>query len=440
MHVSEAVEPDEAETLDSEQSSTSYPNSYWFSEFIAWYRDKGHNMSQDKVAEAGGPSRATQAAIEKRSAPVTESSIDKLVRAYKQLVDDADPLNVSLLRAAASCLRTPQPDTGRINDLIAMANNWSNTNQVFLGLKVDSEAIVHGHGVALFDEHTAEDDRETFRDFGTYSTLIAARQPNVVLVPVAHEEQIAERLLRNTWDKIKPEGERRYLGVSSRRAQAVQFDPIAGITSLEEAVARAEALDITGDDAFNLALVLLVANKRAAETRKPPIRLLDELFTAPSSLSVLQEIYAYFDIEPDTGALKALTLRALASWRNEYMLSRHTVQLDEPGKPLQYNVIHPGMADREQSLWFYDDARFAQLPQVLASQYTPALVLTPSSVRLYGLGDGDMLYNWLPANSGRCLLRDTLSNHWVAVDMPDSYLARKKSASDSGRAEDPQFC
>lgn len=429
VRTSEALAENDEELLTSAQSTAGY-RSYWFSEFLGWYRDKGHKFTHDKVAEAGGPSRATQSAIEKRSISITETSIDKLVYAYKELVDDTHPLNVSLLRAAASCLRTPYPDTSRINDLIAMANNWNNTNQVFLGLQVGGQEMVHGHGVALFDEHTADYKRDDLWDFCTYSTLIAARQPNVVLAPVAHEEQIANRLQRNTWDKIKPEGERSYVGVSSRRAQAVQFDPIAGITSLEEALARAEALDITGDDAFNLALVLLVANKTAAETQKPPIRLLDKLFTDPSALETLREIYAYFDIEPDVGALKALTLRALATWRNEYMLSRHDIQLDQPGKPLQYNVIHPGRAAQDQSLWFYDAERFPRLPQVLASQYTPALVLTPSSARLYGFGDCDMLYDWLPASSGRCLLRDTLSNRWVAVDMPESYLARKKPQSD----------
>lgn len=429
--ISELCDEADEEFLAAEQAPVGYPNSYWFSEFLVWYRDKAHQLSQDKVAEAGGPSRATQAAIEKRSIAITESSIDKLVYAYKELVDDEHPLNVSLLRAAVSCLRTPQPDTDRIGDLVAIANDWNNTNQVFLGLKVGSEERVHGHGVALFDEHTANYEREVLWDFGTYSTLIATRQPSVVLVPVAHEERIAHRLTPNTWDTIKPEGDRGYLGVSSRRPQAVQFDPIAEITSLDEAVARAEALGTTGDDAFNLALVLLVANKTAAEDGQPPIRLLDKLFTDPAAGDTLREIYTYFDIQLDREALKALTLRALATWRNEYMLNRHDIQIDLSGKSLQYNVIQQGPVARDQSLWFYDATRFANLPQVLASQYTPALVLTPSRVRLHGLGACDMLYDWLPASSGRCLLRDTSANRWAAVDMPDRFLARKKAQSDT---------
>lgn len=416
-----------------------YPNTYWFGQFISWYRT-AHQFTYEKIAEAGGPSRGTQAPIDKGSGvTVTQDTIDKLIHAYTALIPEGHRFNASMLRAATAVLSTPLPDPQRLQNLRHIANDWSNENQIFLGLEVGSEHKLHGHGVALIDDYNhpfpySDDDRREFTD---YLATIATRQPSLVLIPAEHQDTLKAGLGRRRWDEIKPNGEDSSVGIRSNWPHTVAFDPIREITNLREAFTRAEVLGATGEDASNLALVLIAANKVASrQPHKAPIEVVKHLFSPTNEkgeVSMLLSIFESVDIPADLQALQALADRFLGSWRNEYITSRLDISLGNPEDALSYTTLPPRAPYKRvpsESLWYYDDARFPQLPRLLASQYTPALVLTPTSARIYGHGPCDLLLDWVPLRGHRCLLRDRHKNRWSAADMPDSYVGRKKLTGD----------
>ncbi|WP_457180867.1 hypothetical protein [Mycobacteroides abscessus] len=417
-----------------------YPNNYWFGQFISWYRT-AHQFTCDKIADAGGPSRGTQAPIEKGSnVTVTQDTIDKLIHAYTALVPAEHPFNASMLRAATAVLSTSLPDPQRLQHLRNTANDWSNENQIFLGLEVGSEHKIHAHGVALIDDYNhpfpySTDDRREFTD---YLATIATRQPSLVLIPAEHQDTLKAGLGRRRWDEIKPNGEDSSVGIRRNWPHTVAFDPICEITNLREALTRAEVLGATGEDASNLALVLIAANKVASrQPHKAPIEVVRHLFSptdGKGKVSMLLSIYESVDLPADLQALQALADRFLGPWRNEYITSRLNISLGNPEDDLCYNTLPPRAPYKRvpnESLWYYDDIRFPQLPRLLASQYTPALVLTPTSAQIYGHGPCDLLLHWVPARGHRCLLRDRHENRWLAADMPDSYVGRKKYSDDA---------
>lgn len=415
-----------------------YPNTYWFGKFITSYRD-AHGFTHDQINEAGGPSRGTQAPIDKGSGvTVTQDTIDKLIHAYTKLVPEDHLYNVTMLKAATTILRTPVPDPARLSHLRHTADDWSNENQILLGIKVGSMEKLQGHGVALIENyhHPFEYSADARSDFANYIATIAMRQPSMVLIPATHEEALGAGIGKRAWDDIKPHGEQGSFGQRNKWPHNIAFDPISAITDLQEALKRAEALGAQGDEAFHLALVFIAANQAAAEKMvQTPIEALDNLFDRKHHVADrLHNIYKHLDIDPDINEVKALARAVLSPWRNEYIMSRQLISLDPTGTGLSFRTRPPNApfnASRSESLWHYDETRFPLLPQVLASQHTPSLVLTPTSARLYGHGPCDLLYDWVPASgSHRCLLRDHSTNRWVAADIPDNYIRSKKRNDD----------
>ncbi|WP_234880870.1 hypothetical protein [Mycobacteroides salmoniphilum] len=358
---------------------------------------------------------------------ISEDTLNKLLHAYGSLVPAEHPLNASLLRAAIVNWRhRPSDDPSHLARLRATANDWTGERGMFLGIRVDDGAIVHGHGVALIQDDAVTVSAESRVAFREYVSWIATRHHALVLVPSAHAGEV-NLDSRDEWLRIKPQGGRRHVGLGAKRFEVVAFDPIADVTSLSDAITRAEALGAEPVDVLDVALVLLAANNAAPEE---PIAVVDSLFAVGASYVPLKDICEKFGVTFDSAKFRRVSQQVLAAWRDEYVLARWDVVIADDAngsKTLQARKIDLASDGdvRGESLWVYDPARLPRLPRVLAAQHTPALQITPTGARLYASGDCERLYDLMPAVGSRCLLRDW-NNRWLAVEMPDTYLRSGK--------------
>ncbi|VBA61492.1 hypothetical protein [Mycobacterium attenuatum] len=411
--------------LNTVGAAQSIPHVTWFGQFLAWYRTVVARVTPDQVDQCGGPSRGTQTPIEKGDADaVSAETLAKYEHAYTQLVPPDSDYNVTMLQAAFALFRNQANDQDRTQKLQDTNYAWNNQRFIFLGLQIPSGEEVAGQGLELLHDTRVHYDSEDRREFVQQAGRIAVQQPAVTLVPAQHEPHIFALALQS-WRKVKPQGGRRNV-LSRTPGPRVPFDPIGGVCDLDEALTRAEALGLHGSDAIDLAWVMLVANELAAHESADPISLIDTVFTDHVALDSFKRLFDQFGAEPNLAELAALTRRVLSPWRNEYLLATWSVRLEntaEGQKFLCAREIHDqSLGDiREQSVWTYDDTQFPLLPNVLASQYTPAVVLTPEQVRLHHVGPAEPVYGWFPVYGDRSLLRNNATRRWIAVQTPPTY-------------------
>lgn len=403
----------------------SIPHAFWFGQFLAWYRNVIVRATQNDVDEHGGPSRGTQTPIEKGEADtVSAETLAKYEHAYTKLVPPDSDFNVSMLQAMFALFRNQGNDHERSQKLYDTNYAWNNQKFAFLGLQIPSGEEVFGQGLELLHDTRVRYSSEDRLEFLQQGGRIAIQQRAVTLLPAQHEPERIFTIALHSWHKVKPQGRRRNILVRTPGPR-VPFDPIDGVCDLDEALTRAEALGLHGNEAIDLAWVILIANELAAHKSTDPISLIDTVFTDPQSLDSFTRLFAQFGAEPDLTELATLIRRVLSPWRNEYLLATWRVRIEngEHGqKSLCATKIHdPSHGEaREQSVWVYDDTQFPLLPNVLASQYTPAVVLTPDRVRLHA-GPPEALYGWFPVYADRSLLRNNATRRWIAVQTPPTY-------------------
>lgn len=412
--------------LNPSDATPSTTHTAWFGQFLAWYRNVVARATPDQVDQCGGPSRGTQTPIEKGDADaVSAETLAKYEHAYTKLVPADSDFNVSMLQAIFALFRNQANDHDRDQKLRDTNYAWNNQRFVFLGLQIPSGEEVTAQGLELLRDTRVHYDSEDRREFLLQAGRIAVQQPALTLLPAQHEAHNIFALALRSWRKVKPQGRRRNVLVRTPGPR-VPFDPIGGVNDLDEALSRAEALGLRGNDAIDLAWVTLVANELGAHGSKDPISLIDTVFTDNESLDSFKRLFDQFGAEPNLTELAALTRRVLSPWRNEYLLATWSVRLEnsaEGQKFLCAREIHDqSLGDvREQSVWVYDDTRFPLLPNVLASQYTPTVVLTPEQVRLHHVGPSESTYGWFPVYGDRSLLRDNVTRRWIAVQTPPTY-------------------
>lgn len=412
--------------LNGSGGAQSIPHAFWLGRFLAWYRTVVVRVTPHEVDERGGPSRGTQTPIEKGEAEaVSTETLAKYEHAYTKLVPADSDFNVSMLQAMFALFRHQGNDPERIRKLHDTNYAWNNERFVFLGVQIPSGETVSGQGLELLNDtrvcYSAEDRTEFLQQAGR----MAVQQPAVILLPVQHEPERIFAIALHSWRKVKPQGRQRNVFVRTP-GRRVAFDPIGDVSDLDEALTRAEALGLHGNDAIDLAWVILVANELAAHKSTDPISLIDTVFTDQQSLDSFKRLFAQFGAEPDIAELAALTRRVLSPWRNEYLLATWRVRLEETDqgqKSLRASEIHDSSRGeiREQSVWVYDDTQFPLLPSVLASQYTPAVVVTPDRVRVHHVGPSEPSYAWFPVYGDRSLLRDNATGRWIAVQTPPTH-------------------
>lgn len=409
--------PDEAQSI---------PHAFWFGHFLAWYRTVVARVTPHELDEHGGPSRGTQTPIEKGEADaVSTETLAKYEHAYTKLVPPDSDFNVSMLQAMFALFRNQGNDHERTQKLDDTNYAWNNQRFAFLGLQIPSGEPVEGQGLELLDDTKVRYNSEDRLEFLQQAGRIAVQQPAVTLLPIQHEPERIFTIALQSWHKIKPQGGRRNVLVRTPGPR-IPFDPIGDVTDLDEALTRAEALGLHGNDAIELAWVILVANELAVHKSTDPISLIDTVFTKEQSLDSFKRLFGQFGAEPNLAELAALTRRVLSPWRNEYLLATWRVRLEDTDhgrKSLRASEIHdPSEGEiREQSVWVYDDTQFPLLPNVLASQYTPAVVVTPNRVRLHHVGPSEAQYSWFPVYGDRSLLRNNATRRWIAVQTPPTY-------------------
>lgn len=401
-----------------------YENTAWFARFMAWYRNEVAHCSQEHLDRSGGPSRGTQAPIEKGDAAViSEDTLSKYIRGYTEIVSSSHKFNVSLLRAVFAIFTDRGDHWDRIVSLRDTAESWTHEHQLFLGVMIPTGVMVTGHGLELESVKAQPEDGDHRDEFIRQACRIALSQPSVTLLPAEYQNNQAILSGLQRWRQVKPDGARRYIGVPANLADKAAFDPIANVADLNQAISRATALGAHGDDTIEMAWIILVANELAARTNRTPIDVVGTLFTEPAGRDGFSRLFDTLDTTPDFDALARLAVQVLGGWRNEYLTATVDVRLQTlDGVPtLRAQPEHSAsIADiRTQSLWIYDPTRLPRLPDVIAAQHNSALVVTPERVTLHTLVPANTVYAWLPVDGDRGVMRDN-SNRWIPIHMPSA--------------------
>lgn len=407
-----------------------FSNSEAFAEVIAHMREAAA-VTQQQIADAGGPSDTTQSWIERgQPQPVTDATINKYRIAFDTLRPHA--LNTSYLSALADAHHYHQGGDTAAEGVERMAKEWTDPDNIYVGVQLgDGHWPVTASTLTCYTSapgafHLRRSTPADERDFQRLAVHLASIHPSLALLPSsqAGTGELA-RVADGHWPKGVPI---KTFGQVPSRFSRTAIDPIDGLSSLGAARDRAVALGARGDESVTLGWAILLANMLARYLDGSPIA---AWIAHSDNHAIWEEVIGKLPNglskhAPDLYSMLRVANDYLRGWADEYTMAQWNIGLGDSGKDHinwdatpSHDVVDPTRVHKGE-LWIYNNQQFPKLPEVLFS-------LCANTVSLYA----DRIvtttrfqpkqYGWLPTgieNSKTCLLRNEADGTWQAVRTP----------------------
>ena len=390
----------------------------------------------EQFAEAGGPSVEQQKAIEYgNNRALDDAVIDQYQKAFTALGDEKDGSLFSAL--LVSCQREKDNDAA---DRLIKARQEFDHSTFVVGLDIGNTSWgggeIYGDRIEL-DPRVKDLLTDTMKTQFVYGlTEIARYYKGLVLARGPRPEHpVLTSLFTMDWKDVKPDGGLHFVGIVPPAGQSgsmYPFDPIAGVRTIRQAVRRAEALGAQRAEVIPAAWAILIANSCATPVTTA-IEAWSELaargrdgfvvgLTADTPGAAPAGLADMRDQLPDAATIWRASTELLTPWRDDYTLAAWdaSIQPGAAGAQLGVDRRPPNDSTLNESVWVYDDSHYAtHLTTVLADQDITCATITDTTLTIHEpqqWADREPIY-WIPARSGRAVLRKASHNDWRAAQV-----------------------
>lgn len=422
--------------------TTPFPNSVEFGEFIAALRGR---VSRETVARHGGPSDTYQARIEGGDEmQISPDTIAKYSAAFSSM--SFAEVTPSFFTAAARAFSEwpgssgsarlssadPDPDWGfRVGNVVPESGTAS-PKELYAGRL----ARARGHLASALTELRGHGT--TFLDV---VAGVAAKHRAVTLIPwsvAANDRKWTGYWWQEAHGSQPSAAPYARVGAYPDGLPRRVIDPIAGVSSLEQAHRRANALGASGEDRTFLAWAILLANADSAcAVGESPIESWMRGYTGRGKgtgpfvdvekRDVWGPIVAVSGYAPPITVVRERSAKYLFDWVDQWVMS-HNLRFERPADSDDRKLIdwctdnseRPEIpTDSDQALaWFYDDeGALRRLPDVLADQGMRSLVLTTEGLSAPWVSGPTYLWYPITRMPSWALVREDDGEDWYAVQM-----------------------
>ncbi|MDO3331512.1 hypothetical protein [Mycobacteroides abscessus] len=258
-----------------------FQNSFFFGDFVRYLRDKIVGQPRTVVHANGGPSVSLQNDIEtSKDIPITEETLSKYSEAFDILAPGSaffsffEALGAGMFHINS----TGHAVNTRRHEIRETLSTWGDRNEIYLGVDIKTGEDVRAHALAYPPREDALTLARSLADRRgpaaciTPLLTLALRHPALTLIPQS-QEQVTRAAIAAAQDPHHL----RTVHTNPER----NLDPLAGVTSLQQARQRAQVLGADPDSSAT-AWIILLANAIGAERNHSPLLSWIRYQTAPA--------------------------------------------------------------------------------------------------------------------------------------------------------------